>query len=847
MHNGQQRTVGRPTLTASRARALLLEPRSRDVFDRLARLVGQTLRAPVAMLGVVEGNRLVLVSQSAVPEPWASARYLPLEATFCWHTAVLREAFVVNDAAHHPIGFSVTRLENFPRMAYCGAPIIVEDEPVAVLSVTDARPRHWSPGDVAALNELADSVLRELERLAERPSAQRPPPAVPAVPAVAAPDALIAVDAKWRVRFANGRALELLGINEQDVGSRTFWEIFPGLVGTVFQHECLRVIEHRRPCEVEDYCASRRKWLELRAYPAEDGGATLHLRDITARRTAQEQLRGREVRYRRLFEESRTPLIVLDDEGILVEANRAFEELLTRHRQELYGTPFSSLATDPEAFARVFGELREQGSVTDAEVALRRGTGDEVVCIVNGGAQVVDGGVVYHAVLHDITQQKRQQDELVRTAFQDPLTELPNRSVFMDRLGRVLKHSRRHAGYRFAVLFLDLDNFKHINDSHGHLMGDRLLQAVARRLEACVRQEDTVARLGGDEFAVLLDTIQDTSSVMLVVDRIRDSLAEPFSAENQVAGITASIGIAMSVSGYDYPEDLVRDADAAMYRAKMSGRDGYVLFDTDMHARALAQRQLEEDLRGAIQQQQLTLQYHPVVELEKGSVAGLEALIRWRHPDRGVLQPSEFMPIAERTGLIIEFGWWVLREACRQLRTWQLQYPEGAFQLTMSVNLSTRQFVHPALVEKIDEILEETGLPPQCLRLDVTESVIMQNTGLASRLLGELRKRGIQICIDDFGTGYSSMRKLRELPISILKIDSSFIRQLGTDDASQEVVETIIALGRSMAIDAIAEGVETPEQLERLRRLGARFAQGFLFSLPLDSGDAGALLEETNR
>jgi diguanylate cyclase (GGDEF)-like protein/PAS domain S-box-containing protein len=844
MHNGHHGVVGRTTLTASRARALLLEPQARTVFERLAPIVAQTMRAPVAMLGVVEGSRLVLVSEFAVPEPWSSARYLPLEATFCWHTAAQRDALVVSDATRDAVGFSVTRLENFPRAAYCGAPVVVEDEPVAVLSVTDAQPRVWSSEEVAAMRNLADSVLRELERLAARMSSPRSAPQNQ--PYVPPPDALVVVDAQWRVRTANRRATDMLGIESGDVGPRTFWEIFPGLIGTMLHRECLRVTEQRRPCEVEDYCSSRRIWLELRGFPTDDGGAVLHLRDITARRMAHEQLRGREIRYRRLFEESRTALVVLNGDGVLIEANRAFEELLARHRQEMYGAPLASVAADPEAFGRIFRELREQGSATDGEVTFRRGDGSEIVCMINGGAQVTDGVAVYHAVLHDITAQRRKQDELVRTAFQDPLTELPNRSVFMDRLGRVLTHSRRHVGYRFAVLFLDLDNFKYINDTHGHLAGDRLLQAVARRLEGCVRQEDTVARLGGDEFAVLLDTILDTSSVMLVVERIRAALQEPFTAEN-VVGITASIGIAMSVSGYDYPEDLIRDADAAMYRAKMSGRDGYVLFDNDMHERALAQRQLEDDLRLAVNRQQLTVYYHPVIELATGSVSSLEALVRWNHPERGLLAPAEFMPIAEKTGIVIDLGWFVLREACRQLREWQLQYVSDAARLSISVNLSMRQFVHPALLDTIDRILSETGLAPERLRLEVSENVVMQNTDHATRLLGRLRERGVQICLDDFGTGYSSMRKLREFPISVLKIDGSFVRQMIDDERSGEVVETIIALGRSLSIDSIAEGVETPEQLERLRALGAGFAQGYLFSLPLDAAEMGGLLAGMGR
>jgi predicted signal transduction protein with EAL and GGDEF domain len=356
-----------------------------------------------------------------------------------------------------------------------------------------------------------------------------------------------------------------------------------------------------------------------------------------------------------------------------------------------------------------------------------------------------------------------------------------------------------------------------------------------------VRQGDTVARIGGDEFAVLLDMIQDAAAVTFIVDRIRESLALPYYPEVPADGMTASIGIAISVSGYERAEDLLRDADSAMYRAKASGRNDYIIFDSDMHDRALAQRQLEEDLRAALAASQFEVLYHPVVELKRGGVAGIEALVRWQHPGRGVLLPQDFMPLAEQTGLIVEIGWWVLREACRQMRTWQLAHPAETGRITMSVNLSAKQFMHPSLLDMVDEILDDTGLAAEYLRLDVTESVVMQNPQLSARLLEELRQRGIHICMDDFGTGYTSLRELRQFPISCLKIDRSFVHALGTDSDGTEVVQTIIALCRSMAIDAVAEGVETTAQLEHLRRLGARYGQGYLFSMPLGAGDTAAL------
>jgi EAL domain-containing protein (putative c-di-GMP-specific phosphodiesterase class I) len=340
--------------------------------------------------------------------------------------------------------------------------------------------------------------------------------------------------------------------------------------------------------------------------------------------------------------------------------------------------------------------------------------------------------------------------------------------------------------------------------------------------------------------------VSDVGGVTYVAQRILDELHQPVDVDGRDVMTGASIGIALSMTGYDRPEDIVRDADAAMYRAKAEGRGAYAVFDTEMYKRAKTQIEFESQLREAMIGNQLALHYHPVVALEDGGVTGLEALLRWDHPERGILLPGEFMPLAEATGLIVEIGWWVLREACRQLRSWQLENG-AAFQLTMSVNLSAKQFVEPGLVQKIDIILEETGLSPSSLRLDLKEAVVMQNAELAAKLLTQLRERGIQICLDDFGSGYSSLKDLSSLPISGIKIDPSFVRNMEGQGEGRAIVQTIIALGRSMAIEAIAEGVETPEQLAMLRSLGTRFAQGFLFSLPLDSAATQQLIADSNQ
>ncbi|MGH7466109.1 MAG: diguanylate cyclase domain-containing protein, partial [Longimicrobiales bacterium] len=385
--------------------------------------------------------------------------------------------------------------------------------------------------------------------------------------------------------------------------------VYPGLVGTAFHRECLRVTADRVAIEQEIHCRSIDRWLEVRGYPTADGGAALHLRDVSARKAAQEELRGRESRYRRLFEESHTGLFLMDRDGTLLEVNQTFESITGRGRDELYRMRMADLAHDPDAFDRILLELREHDRVGDAEITIRHTDGHDVVCMLSCGSQVVEGDTVYAGAVRDITQDKEAQEKLVRSALHDSLTGLPNRVVFMDRLERLLKHSQRRVGYGFGVLFLDLDNFKQINDGLGHLAGDELLVTVARRLEACVRQGDTVARIGGDEFAVLLDMIQDAAAVTFIVDRIRESLALPFYPEVPWDGVSASIGIAISVSGYERAEDLLRDADSAMYRAKASGRDDYIIFDSDMHERALAQRQLEDDLRTAMDRNEFEVLY----------------------------------------------------------------------------------------------------------------------------------------------------------------------------------------------------------------------------------------------
>src|SRR5829696_1483844 len=423
-------------------------------------------------------------------------------------------------------------------------------------------------------------------------------------------------------------------------------------------------------------------------------------------------------------------------------------------------------------------------------------------------------------------------------ALHDALTGLPNRTLLMNHLKLAVEHAKRRPDYRFAALFLDLDRFKVINDSLGHLAGDQLLVQLARRLEECIRGTDTVARLGGDEFAILLSDIEGYADAARVAERIQEELARPFHLGGHEVYTSASIGITLSETGYQEPEAILRDADTVMYRAKANGKARHELFDEAMHARAVALLRTETDLRRAVERDEFRVVYQPILSLRTGEVAGFEALVRWHHPERGVVSPAEFLPVAEETGLLVEIGRRVLREACRQLSEWRaggLVRPAHY----VSVNLSGKQFAQAGLAASVAEALADAALDPRCLRLEITESVVMSDAEAACATLGGLRAQGLGISIDDFGTGYSSLSYLHRFPVDTLKVDRSFIGRMGEGDENGELVRTIITLARNLGMQVVAEGVETARQGDLLRGLGCEYAQGYFFSRPLDP-DAAA-------
>jgi diguanylate cyclase (GGDEF)-like protein/PAS domain S-box-containing protein len=546
-------------------------------------------------------------------------------------------------------------------------------------------------------------------------------------------------------------------------------------------------------------------------------------------------------------------LLDLVDEAIFVRNSNNTITYWNRSAEQLYGwksaevlgkMPHVLLQTQfPQSCSNIDQILHQQTNWSGEVTQTRR---DETQIIVEShqvlmrDAKGQPKGVL--EVNRNITERKQAEKQLLQSAFYDALTGLANRALFMERLKNAIAQTKRQENYLFAVLFLDLDRFKVINDSLGHIKGDQFLLVTANRLLKCIRATDTAARLGGDEFTILLDGIQDVADAIKVAQRIQQELALPFDLGCQEVFTSASIGIALSsIVNYEQPEDILRDADTAMYQAKAFGKARFELFNADMYASALARLQLETDLRRAIERKEFQVYYQPIVSLTSGCILGFEALIRWQHPERGLLNPADFIPLAEETGLIVDIGYWVLHQACCQMQQWRVDHCMTSLK-KMSVNLSVRQFSQPDLVERIEQILDSTGLDAKNLILEITESAILVN-GEATATLSQIKELGIQLSIDDFGTGYSSLERLYNFPISVLKIDRSFLNSISANSRNLAIVEIIVSLAHKLGVNVTAEGVETKEQLAFLKNLNCEYGQGFLFSKPLDNSAAMELLK----
>jgi len=562
--------------------------------------------------------------------------------------------------------------------------------------------------------------------------------------------------------------------------------------------------------------------------------------EVSAREGAEAALRQARDQFEAVLEAVPGGVSWVSSDMIYLGINRHLAWTFKSVPETFIGKPVGFLDNSPEFTQFVQQFFDSTNNSAHHEVHMDVLGADRIYLIM---AQKYHNGDAAVFVGVDITERKQYEEQLLHDAFYDGLTGLPNRALFMDRLGRAVERMKRRSHYSFAVLFIDLDRFKVINDSLGHSAGDQLLQEVAQRLAACVRPSDTVARLGGDEFTILMDDIHDLSAATHLAERIQKELSVPFSLNEFPAVTAASIGIAMSASGYDRPEDLLRDADTALYRAKALGKARHEVFDTAMHAHAMTVLQVETELRRALETGQICLHYQPIISLGSDKLVSMEALARWQHPQRGLILPAEFIPVAEETGLIVLLDRWVLRQACLQMRAWQERFAHKP-PLTISVNLSSKHFSHADMVDHIAATLRETGLDASSLNLEITESVIMENADSAAVTLTKLRAMGIHLSLDDFGTGYSSLSYLHRFPLNTLKIDRSFVNRIGPAGENSEIVRAIVTLAHNLGIDVVVEGVETTEQLVQVKSLKGTYGQGYLFSRPVDRAAAEALMEQ---
>ncbi|MEH1942113.1 MAG: EAL domain-containing protein [Nostoc sp.] len=671
-------------------------------------------------------------------------------------------------------------------------------------------------------------------------------------------DAVITSDASGTVTFMNPIAEVLTGWKYSDAYGKETTEVFN------IAHEKTRTIIESPVAEVLDFGVAinlpeqtiliARNGAEIpiddSVAPIKDDngnitGAVFVFQDITERKQILEALARRQQEFKALVENAPDIISRFNTQLRYVYVNPAIENITGISPETFIGKTNTELNL-PEEFCRICNRKLQQVFKTKQET--------EFECSLAIAFQIKhyhtrlvpelasDGSVFFVlSIARNITALKLAEAQLIHDAFHDILTGLPNRALFMERLERSLMQAKRRANYKFAVLFLDLDRFKVVNDSLGHMIGDQLLTALARRLENCLRSGDTVARLGGDEFTILLDDLNNINDVTSVVERIQEALTSAFQLSGYEVFTTVSIGIALSNGSYNLPEELLRDADIAMYRAKALGKARHEIFDSTMYTQVTKLLELEMDLRRAVERQEFQVYYQPIVLLETYKIIGFEALVRWQHPQHGLIPPDSFIPLAEETGLIIPIGYWVLGEACRQMRAWQVQFPTDP-PLTISVNLSTKQFSQPGLIDKINQIMQETGLEPGSLKLEITESVLMENIQLAAFMLLQLQQMNIQLHLDDFGIGYSSLSYLHRFPSNALKIDRSFIAKIGANGENLEIVQAIVTLAQSLNIDVIAEGLETLEQLAQLRTMKCKYAQGYFFSQALDSKSVETLI-----
>jgi diguanylate cyclase (GGDEF)-like protein/PAS domain S-box-containing protein len=664
-------------------------------------------------------------------------------------------------------------------------------------------------------------------------------------------DPVIVCDHEGRIRFTNEAATTVFGYDRGELaGAPLAWltEPAPGMAERLGAASGVEVRDQEmvfrtRGGDLVDVGVSLSPLRDERRMTV---GAVLIARDVRARKRAEAALRESEERYRTLFERNQAGVFRTSAAGAILDCNDAFARILGfAARGDCVGKSMLHHYRDLWQRTALLQKMRAQGGLADEEVALQRIDGGPIWVLANamlraprpGEPEVLEGTVI------DITQRKTAERQIVHQAYHDALTGLPNRMLLYDRLTQALSLARRDER-GLAVLFLDLDQFKMVNDTLGHAAGDRLLVEIARRLQHAVRDTDTVARVGGDEFTLLLRNVDAGENAARMAQTVLEAIARPAEVEGQRLNLTTSIGISMYPADGEEAEALLTNADVAMYRAKELGRNRFQLCTPAMNAKSVARLRLERDLRLAVERGELALLYQPQVRTATGQTVGVEALLRWNHPQRGLVRPADFIAVAEETRLIQPIGEWVLRTACEQARRW---HQDGCAELRVAVNLSAMQFQQRGLVARVQEILNDTGVDPDRLVLEITESAAMHDAELTVELLAMLRAMGLRIAIDDFGTGHASLSYLRQFPIDALKIDRSFVTDLETSREGPAIINAIIGLAHGLDLEVIAEGVETEGQLRFLADRGCEEYQGFLVSQPLSAVEVPPFVDRLQR
>ncbi len=849
----------------------ILDTPPEEAFDCLVDLATTVFDVPIALVSLVDEER-----------QWFKACYgldvreTSRDVSFCAHAIVSDKVMVIPDATQDPRFCENPLVTGVPGIRfYAGAPLRTPDgHNLGSLCVIDTQPRHdFKAKQRQVLAGLAAQVVGELElrltaeRLRRERDLTRQLEAELSNFFALSLDLFCIAGADGVFTHANPAWERALGFSVEELAAQPFLafvhpddrEATERAMERLRDESSLEGFENRYSTKAGDY-----RWLRWSAQAdraAHRGYAVA--RDVTERKRAEAELQRVSQERINILESISDIFFSLDPEWHFTYINTQAESFLGRPRDMLLQN--NVWEAFPEITEYLFYEKCHEAAASRRQV-----TFEEYYPPDNRWFEVhlypaSDGLSVYLADVSDRKQHEAAQREMNRElerrveartaelaalnaqlqhdAFHDALTGLANRALLLDRLAQAI---RRRSDKGYAVLFLDFDRFKLVNDSLGHDAGDALLVALGGRLEGCVRPSDTVARLGGDEFVLLLENVTSHEATLRTVERIQNEVAKPFEFAGHTLHTSVSIGIVSSETGHDSAEAVLRDADLAMYRAKALGKARYQVFTQEMRERAVSLMSLENDLRGAVEREELRVFYQPIISVADEHVTGFEALVRWEHPEHGLVSPAEFIPIAEDTGLIIDLDRWVLKEACRQVKAWQAGFADGS-SLTVSVNLSGQQFGDPGLAGYVGEVLIETGVDPSLLKLEITESTLMQQADLTVATLQQLKALGVQIYIDDFGTGYSSLSYLQRFPANTLKIDRAFVNQMLHSPESNALIATIIAMAENLKLTVVAEGIETQEQLERLRALGCQYGQGYLIAKPLRAAEVPAYLRPSKQ